>query len=648
VVRANHFRFSTFTVNGSNPEWNTDFLIPLKEWAGPYSVSFIVWDKEYASKNYLGENQLSLKLLFTDGKFSERKTLHLQASRLNVSSICGQLEIKISLESKNKHDDINQIWNTFLSAKRTSTQILVPELNDLGFEDDDEEYSVSDEELVKVSETAPIEIAQQSEKAQKKTNSKQKKEKQKKEGGHYELNVYSDIIGIAFLEIVNVSNLPPEKNMVRTGFDMDPFVVISFGRKTFRTPYKRHTLNPQYNEKLMFPVQKHEKGFMVNFAVVDKDRLTLNDFVCDGDLSIRELQETAPEPDPDSGVYQLGNNDPNCRFIETLDACIRKFEIPLKLKNQAKWKDCSPTLTVKARFMPYAALRQQLWRGLITAYDVDDTRTISMIELNAMLDSLGSTLSPETRQGFFERFSKSPDIDELSVDEVVMCLEYQVFKDTEAQVEALEESSGSSVDEDELLAEESSSNGGVVERLSGVSLSGQMAGNGHPTERVIQLSNCPVCNQPRLSKRNEIDLVSHLATCASQNWAKMDAMVLDRYITSSQARKRWYTKVVKKVSYGDYKLGANSANILVQDRVTGYILEEKMSVYVRVGIRMLYKVAGSSSMETKKVRGLLRSLTIKQGRRFDSAASVESIVPFIKFHRLDMAECLEPIDKFKK
>lgn len=34
----------------------------------------------------------------------------------------------------------------------------------------------------------------------------------------------------------------------------------------------------------------------------------------------------------------------------------------------------------------------------------------------------------------------------------------------------------------------------------------------------------------------------------------------------------------------------NSANIIVQNRLTGQLEEEKMQVYVRLGIRLLYKV----------------------------------------------------------
>jgi phosphatidylserine decarboxylase len=37
----------------------------------------------------------------------------------------------------------------------------------------------------------------------------------------------------------------------------------------------------------------------------------------------------------------------------------------------------------------------------------------------------------------------------------------------------------------------------------------------------------------------------------------------------------------------------NSANIIVQNRMTGQLEEEKMQAYVRLGIRLLYKGAKS-------------------------------------------------------
>lgn len=95
-----------------------------------------------------------------------------------------------------------------------------------------------------------------------------------------------------------------------------------------------------------------------------------------------------------------------------------------------------------------------------------------------------------------------------------------------------------------------------------------------------------------------------------------------------------------------------------------------MSVYVRLGIRLLYKGLGGSSMEKKKstysflfashcraggdlllvlgvVRKLLASLSVKQGKKFDNPASARDIKGFIAFHQLDLSEVLKPLDQFK-
>jgi phosphatidylserine decarboxylase len=137
----------------------------------------------------------------------------------------------------------------------------------------------------------------------------------------------------------------------------------------------------------------------------------------------------------------------------------------------------------------------------------------------------------------------------------------------------------------------------------------------NPIERVINVKNCPLCHRPRLNDKAEMDIVTHLAVCASQDWNKVDRIVVGNFVTASQAQRKWYTKMITKVSSGDYKLGAvslfhtdcccfsssltsrfilqNSANIIVQNRMTGQLEEEKMQVYVRLGIRLLYKGATS-------------------------------------------------------
>ena len=57
--------------------------------------------------------------------------------------------------------------------------------------------------------------------------------------------------------------------------------------------------------------------------------------------------------------------------------------------------------------------------------------------------------------------------------------------------------------------------------------------------------------------------MTHLAICASQDWARMDKIVVGNYVTASQAQRKWYTKVISKVSSGNYKLGAVSSPCIV-------------------------------------------------------------------------------------
>jgi phosphatidylserine decarboxylase len=84
---------------------------------------------------------------------------------------------------------------------------------------------------------------------------------------------------------------------------MDPFVVLSFGKKVFRTRVIRHSLNPKWDEKLLFHVRRHESQFSVQLSVLDWDKLTSNDHIGDVTINVGELLKNAPKPDPETGLY---------------------------------------------------------------------------------------------------------------------------------------------------------------------------------------------------------------------------------------------------------------------------------------------------------------------------------------------------------
>ncbi|GAA5917775.1 hypothetical protein JCM6882_003586 [Rhodosporidiobolus microsporus] len=519
-----------------------------------------------------------------------------------------------------------------------------------------------------------------------------RKKSKKGKKGHHGFTYEDDdgIAGLVQIEIVGAKGLPRFKNALRTSYDMDPFCVISFGRKIFRTRVIRHSLNPVWEERLWFHVGEAETHWTIGFTISDWDKISGNDHVGDVVVPLDQLLGTSIQADA-QGLYPAGSDG------RLSHDDFHVHELPLVMSASEKdVGDAKPTLQIKAKFTPYAALRQQFWRVYSHQYDIDDSNTLSHVELFSMLDSLGSTLCKDTIASFFTRFGKTTE-DELTIEEVVICLEDEVKKPREEKRQAEDgsqesglatpaverglgagESAGDFTDPvqaepGEMDQTDPSSDmktlapgtevltnpdkGTVVRaptpqgQVRPPSRSNSMEpssdeGNGQRVERVINIKECPLCRKPRLSGKAESSIVTHLGVCASTDPTKINRVLVTNYVTASQAQRKFLNKVFSKVMKGSYNLGADSANIIVQDRLTGALQEEKMAVYVRLGIRLMYK-GMSGNMEGARIRRMLDSLTKKQGLKYDSPASAKEIEPFIKFHNLNMEEVLDPLPSFK-
>jgi hypothetical protein len=88
--------------------------------------------------------------------------------------------------------------------------------------------------------------------------------------------------------------------VTRIGWDMDPFVVISFGKKLFRTRVIRHSLNPLWDEKLLFHVRAYESAFKVQLTALDWNKLSSNDYVGDAGFMVADLMA---DRDENTGLY---------------------------------------------------------------------------------------------------------------------------------------------------------------------------------------------------------------------------------------------------------------------------------------------------------------------------------------------------------
>ncbi|SCV73406.1 BQ2448_7332 [Microbotryum intermedium] len=524
----------------------------------------------------------------------------------------------------------------------------------------------------------------------------------------YEEN--DDIFGLVQVEVKGAKDLPRYKNLIKSSFDMDPFVVCSFGRRVFRTRVIRHSLNPVWDERLAFNVRQTEVHWTIAFSVYDWDKMSSNDHVGDVAIPLENLLGSTIQPGED-GLFparadgRLANDD------------FREHTLKIEVSKEHAERESTtahPTLQIRAKFTPYAALRQQFWRLYLKNFDSNDSNAYSHLEIASMLDSLGSTLTKDTIASFFTRFDVDLD-GELSTDQVVLCLEQEMTRPKEER-RAVDEGTDSrsstpglsqgSYNANELAvisfastkhpvaqssdpssdmrpvtpgteivtnkelgttvkAPQGREGGRIVSRQTSMASSESSSpalgastpmlqsndyatSKDRPVERVINVRQCPLCHAPRMNSKAELDIITHLGICSSTDPRSVNRIVVAEYVTAHQAQRKWLSKAIARATRGAYKIGADSANIIVLDRQTGNLIEEKIAIYVRLGMRLAYRGLGASGgMEGARIARLLDSMSKKQGVKYDSPASVRDIPPFIDFHNLNLDEVRDPLSSFK-
>jgi len=61
------------------------------------------------------------------------------------------------------------------------------------------------------------------------------------------------------------------------------------------------------------------------------------------------------------------------------------------------------------------------------------------------------------------------------------------------------------------------------------------------------------------------------------------------FMTESYATRGFKERLIHRVLLGKYAINEENGNIIVQDRESGALVEEKMPGFVRMGIRVLYQ-----------------------------------------------------------
>lgn len=416
--------------------------------------------------------------------------------------------------------------------------------------------------------------------------------------------------GVVFMEIVSASNLPRTNNITRTGFDMDAFVVVSFGKYIFRTRVIRHNLNPIWKGKLMFRVHHGEEAFKIKYSVHDWDKLSGNDYIGVATMDIDTLINTSVKQDMDRSSSPTPGSDDE----KDSESDMKEYVLKIDVASNIKPSTTDSLLKIQAKFVPYTRLRRRFWLGLAMAFDAGQKNGMySKVLIQAMLEGLGSNLSSKTVDSFFVPYGKDPERDELTFDQMFERLERQVRLDDSMpskqrkrrlrkfwrkkpkvtttpsplapesgvapEVEnapELEVNKDSMDDDDEDEDDEDDDEDDELfmhlteGKIPSDSPSPQNGDLVEPTEvdfdqtsddeYVIRISSCPICRDPSLGSKLETDVITHIAVCAGNDGFNLDKLILGNFVTEANAQRKWITKVVKTFGYGRYMIGKVRTN----------------------------------------------------------------------------------------
>jgi len=102
----------------------------------------------------------------------------------------------------------------------------------------------------------------------------------------------------------------------------------------------------------------------------------------------------------------------------------------------------------------------------------------------------------------------------------------------------------------------------------------------------------------------------------------------------------------KEVRMPSQKREVGTSRIMVHDRATGQLVEERIPNYIKVAMRIMY-TGKTGGLASGKIHALLQNLTDKQGKKYDDPRSTKDIAPFVKFHHINAEECLETMDSYR-
>lgn len=260
-----------------------------------------------------------------------------------------------------------------------------------------------------------------------------------------------------------------------------------------------------------------------------------------------------------------------------------------QLKEESAGKSSLPSqgkIRFKIKFTRTDDIVKRFWQSFAAFFDTDGSGALDPVEFSCMLEAVGSTLSDSEADSIFEKLDtdKSGTID-----------------------------------------------AGEIHR-----------GMGSLREHLALLVQCPICKQD-LSTEDEFGAILHIGPCLEYGEDATSKLLLTGFLTPQGARAGVFTKGSAEASATE-----STMHIMVRDRKTGILVEEKIPHYIKTAMRAMYRnKVGLKFVGTDRTKKMLTKMTRNCEKKFNSPESLKDIPDFIALHKINTEEILEPMSSFK-
>jgi phosphatidylserine decarboxylase len=218
-------------------------------------------------------------------------------------------------------------------------------------------------------------------------------------------------------------------------------------------------------------------------------------------------------------------------------------------------------------------------------FDNDGNGNLSRVEFHALLETVGSTLTPEETDVTFAKADTNQD---------------------------------GSLQADELSALFASQN----------------------QRNCIKMKSCPYCHEALDAP--DINQVLHLSACMEKVDDPSSHFAMSGFLNNDFAAHQRRNLFGSAISSED-QYQKNQDYLAVLDRKSGAVEQEAIPAYVKTSMRIMYAtLLGRGAVDLPSTKKLLGRMTEQYGVKYEDPKSVGHIAPFIKMYNLNMNEYAKP------